>query len=125
MLGFLAQVLQNPASQKLLKNNTMNNEDQPTQPASLDELVDYPKIQKTITDMWGEPRLQEYMEHLLADTLDSRGKPRQGFPAKASSALVKLSLAHRRALEKQGINIDDNPSSQFAVTEQWPIPKNF
>lgn len=92
-----------------------------TAPAGLDELDEFPKIKKLITNEWGTQRLQEYLEGLLADT---RNNTRKGFPAGMSKALVKLSLANRRALTKRGLSMDDNPTSQFAVSG-WTIPKNF
>ena len=96
-------------------------EDDPTQPAALEDLAEFPKIQAMVDTEWGTVRLKEYLEKLMADT---RNNSRAGFPREFGDALIRLVMANDRALEKKGISTADDYVSQFAVTG-WELPKNF
>lgn len=96
-------------------------EDEPTQPAALEDLAEFPKIQAMVDQEWGTVRLKEYLEKLMADT---RNNSRAGFPREFGDALLRLALANDRALEKRGVSAPDDYVSQFAVTG-WELPKNF
>lgn len=101
--------------------DTPDFDDVPTVPAGLEALTDYQRIQNFISDNWGTVRLKEYLVMLLADTNEHK---RQGFPAGAGAALLKLSLANMRVLEGKGYKFDEEHVSQFASTT-WSLPKNF
>jgi hypothetical protein len=51
----------------------------------------FPRIAKTIRELWGKPALDSYFDQLL---IDDRGN-RHGFPADVVDALLLLSREHR------------------------------
>jgi hypothetical protein len=53
--------------------------------------AEFPRIAKTIRDLWGKAALDRYFDELL---IDARGN-RQGFPADVVEALLVLSREHR------------------------------
>ena len=101
--------------------HTPDFDDVPTGPAELEALSDYRRIQNFVSDNWGTIQLKDYLDALLADTNEHK---RQGFPAGAGAALLKLSLANMRVLEEKGYNFDEEHVSQFTTTT-WSLPKNF
>jgi hypothetical protein len=94
--------------------------DEPTRPAGLEALNEFPKIQNLVDEEWGTVRLKEYLEKLLADT---RSNSRTGFPKEFADGLLRLTLANDKALEKRGVDAQDW-ESQFAATG-WQLPRNF
>jgi len=51
----------------------------------------FPRIKKTIQELWGKPALDRYFDELL---IDARGG-RHGFPLDVVDALLALSREHR------------------------------
>jgi hypothetical protein len=92
----------------------------------LNDLQDYQRIADIIRKDWGTIELKKFLDELLRDTRDHT---RQGFPFKASSALIRLSLANTEFLESQGFNfVDPLKGSDFMgtdLTRGWKIPKHF
>jgi len=95
--------------------------DEPTRPLAIEDLADFPKIQQLVHNEWGTMRLKKYLGKLLADT---RENTRNGFPDETAEALLNLAIANIAYLEKIGFNLDDDPTSEFALTG-WELPKNF
>lgn len=92
----------------------------------LNDLSDYQRIADIIKKDWGTVELKKYLDDLMKDTRDHT---RQGFPFKASSAIIRLSLANTEYLETQGFNfVDPLKGSDFMgtdLTRGWKIPKHF
>lgn len=87
----------------------------------LETIKRYQKIHNYLIMDWGTVRLKKYLDDLICGEGNIK---RQGFPHDVSDALLKLSLLNIKYLEEQGLNFDENPVSQFAITG-WELPNNF